>query len=584
MRKAVVVLSALLNPGLLLPRAALRLGGGAWLRCQWYTRYMKGLVGRFQHAAQYYRDGLLSKVLRYWLRHTRCRGRLLRRRVVYFTAWKHWAPRKKRLRQLKQLLAMKVAKACAQHGLRQWTLALNNARLVKAFRLRRIAEPTLFFPVMSTMYLLSGQLANYYVLYCFQRWQLLRTRRNAWKAFHYLHQRGAASHLLRTVFRAWHRGTAKWSEDTLSLEPLAALTHARSLASQALSGYRPEPGLPRAAVSTLLPAQDEPEGAAPPLASKPRVQLTDLETELLAAIASGDAAAVETLLERGARVDFVGPGAGDGQTPLHHAAAAFAERHLNVVALLLHCGADVHRRDALGRRAVDLATNPQVAALLHAHGARVVAAPTQAELGNCAQLMAMQWNELGALSMWRYVAHGLAGVRAGEIDKDVARELKTPGEVSPTRPKLNVAVARKRCRRLASVRTALEEAQRLPEDSSDGSGGSEVGGEGQGGDEKESAETASEHASGAVQGSLRSERRSSLDGITDPDDENEEEPETVRRRQVRAPNTLTNPRDFPANWPLLLNNLCVYFCLSTRAGVAMAVQLEQKARRPDSPF
>jgi hypothetical protein len=414
------------------------------------------------------------------------------------------------------------------------------------------------------MYLLNGQLANYYVLYCFREWKLLRTRRNAWKAFHYLHQRDTAAHLTRTVFRAWHRGTAKWSEagDTLSLEPLAALTHARSLASHALGGYRPEPDLPLAAVRTLLPAQDEPKEAAPRLASKPRVQLTDLETELLAAVVGGDALLVETLLEKGARVDFVG--SGDGRTPLHHAAAAFAERHLHVLALLLHCGADVHRRDHLGRRAVDLATNPQVAALLYSHGARVTEAPTQAELGNCTQLMAMQWSELGALSMWRYVAHGLAGVRARAIEQDVANQLQASSQVSPTKPKLNVAVARKRCRRLAGVRIALEEAQRLPEDESGGKGGSEVDGERQGDEGIESAETANDHTNDAVQGSLRSERQSSLDAITSPDDANEEDPEIVRRRQVRAPpNTLTDPQNFPATWSWLLNTLFLYVCLST---------------------
>jgi len=329
-----------------------------------------------------------------------------------------------------------------------------------------------------------------------------------------MHQRDSAQHLMTTVFRAWYRCTSKSSEanSALGLEPLNAITHAHDLADQVLAGYRPELDLPQEAVRSLLPAHDASMNAASSLSSKPRIQLTDLELELLAAIESGDAAAVERLLENGARVDFVSFD-GDGSTPLHLAAASFAERHLKVVALLLHCGADVNRRDALGRRALDVATNPQVAALISTHSERVVSAPTQSELSKCAELMAMQWNEVGGISMWRYVTHGLIEVRSREVEKDISRQFASKS-TSLSAPKLNVALARRQCRRLASVKAAMEEAQRLPED-----------------DEADSTEDAQKNTGKPLLRGIQ--RQLSLNGIEDPSDEDEGDLEVLRRRQVR---------------------------------------------------
>jgi len=320
---------------------------------------------------------------------------------------------------------------------------------------------------------------------------------------------------MSTVFRAWCRCTSKSSGagSVLGLEPLNAITHAHDLADQVLAGYRPELDLPQEAVRALLPADDETMNSAPPLASKPRIQLTDLELELLAAIESGDAATVERLLENGVRVDFVGYD-GNGSTPLHLAAASFAERHLKVVALLLHCGADVSRRDALGRRALDVATNPQVAALISTHSERVASAPTQTELSKCAELMAMQWSEVGGISMWRYVTHGLIEVRSREVEEDISRQLASKS-TSQSAPKLNVALARRQCRRLAGVKAAMEEAQRLPED--------------------DDLDSVGDGEKGMVKPIFRGiQRQSSLNGIEDPNDEDEGDLEVLRRRQVRA--------------------------------------------------
>lgn len=78
--------------------------------------------------------------------------------------------------------------------------------------------------------------------------------------------------------------------------------------------------------------------------------MPEREHPLLAAVRSGDAAAVRRLAsEAPGRLDDAGE---DGRTPLMLAASAGAEE---AVALLLELGADAARRDGQGRTAADLA-------------------------------------------------------------------------------------------------------------------------------------------------------------------------------------------------------------------------------------
>jgi len=474
-------------------------------RWRWYTRYMKGIADRLVQAAQYYEDTLRGKVLRTWLAYTRCRGHVFRRRVVYFKAWKAWAPRKKRLRQLKQLLLMKATKNIAQHGLHKWSRCLNNVRLLNAYRLRRIWDPSAFFPVMSVSYTLNSMPANSYLLHTFQRWQVLRARRVAWRSFYYLHQRSSVQQLLGTIFRAWRHSTGKWTAtgETLSLEPPRALDRNCALAAAVRSGYRPEGNLPGAIVEKLIPRCTE--GSEVQSDLKPRTVCGPLEQQLLDAIAHCDKQSINGALGAGARVDFCDERDGD-RTPLHLACSFFSERFVPVVALLLHCGADPERRDSRGLRPVDVATNPQVAALLHSHVARVAAVPTQAELSGCVQHMSRQWSDVGGVSLWRFVVHELAALRARGIEEDLAKQAADGVK------RHNVGVAKKRIHRLASVGTFMVESQRDP-----------VPWEAQ--RQGTTSDTPSPLPPAAI-------RRTSLHGVVTKEDDEVDDPVAARRRQV----------------------------------------------------
>jgi hypothetical protein len=117
-----------------------------------YTRFMKGLAGRLVLAAQHHTRRLLTSTVLGWLAIARGRGRVFRRRIVYFAAWKDWAPKKRRMRQLKELMEMKATKNCALRAVRRWSRCLNNARLLDVFRLRRICDPAVRYVVMTAAY------------------------------------------------------------------------------------------------------------------------------------------------------------------------------------------------------------------------------------------------------------------------------------------------------------------------------------------------------------------------------------------------------------------------------------------------
>ena len=89
---------------------------------------------------------------------------------------------------------------------------------------------------------------------------------------------------------------------------------------------------------------------------------------------------------------------------------------MKILALLLHCGADVQGLDDNGDRPIDLVTNPQTAALLHTHSSRLADALTPSELTGCMQLMTLEWNELGGIALWRFVVHELLSIKHREIE------------------------------------------------------------------------------------------------------------------------------------------------------------------------
>jgi hypothetical protein len=406
-------------------------------RWRWYTRYMKGLAGRLESAARFYDKKLKSKVILGWLWFARGRGRSFRRRGIYFGAWKAWSKRKKKLRQLKILMSIKATKNCALRGLRHWSFCLHNVHLLHAFRQKRITDSSVFYPVITSAYILNGSIANYFMILCFRRWRLFHARRVAWKSACFLHQRECAIHLMRTVFRAWSRGTGKWNcdGDLLSLEPPRSLDRACEIADLARRGLRCGSAVSR-----------EFSHGAFSVAS-----LSPQEQSLLDAIGACDEHAVEKCLSLGARVNFIA--SEDGRTPLHFACSRFSSRYLKIVLLLLHCGADVDRTDVNGYLPIDMASNPQVAAVLHAHGSRLAKSPTLAEIGRHTHLMTLKWGSLGGFSFWRFAVHELTKLNS---------QSNVPSSVPVSEEGIASARIRRRLKRLSSVCTFLRSQQRRP--------------------------------------------------------------------------------------------------------------------------
>ena len=60
---------------------------------------------------------------------------MMRRRGVYFGAWKRWAPRKHALSRLKRIVAAKAELSRAKRSLGMWNRTVNNNRLLVALQI-----------------------------------------------------------------------------------------------------------------------------------------------------------------------------------------------------------------------------------------------------------------------------------------------------------------------------------------------------------------------------------------------------------------------------------------------------------------
>ena len=291
-------------------------------------------------------------------------------------------------------------------------------------------------------------------------------------------------------------------------------------------GFRPELCLPRPSVRRLLPALSG-KRALP----KFRPRFTDLERKLSEAISLCDEDSVEGLLEQGARVDAVDE---RGRSPLHHVCSYFSDRYMKILALLLHCGADVQGLDDNGDRPIDLVTNPQTAALLHTHSSRLADALTPSELTGCMQLMTLEWNELGGIALWRFVVHELLSIKHREIElvltaRHASREKAATEEqlssdpfIPSSQPAVAEIMGRKRLERLTNTMTFLRKLQRTPTEREV----SKVG------DYSGVMRSVDENTQLDLFETKALQRCTSLDRIHD-NDENHEDPMVVRRRHVR---------------------------------------------------
>jgi hypothetical protein len=282
---------------------------------------------------------------------------------------------------------------------------------------------------------------------------------------------------MKTIFKAWRSVTVKYMalDQEMVLEPFLSMDKIKELAELVHQGVRPErvlnlpssgimllPGFNVSSEATVYVGDnkanslDQDEVTLSPttrkirqgLYSKPSAPITELEQNVMKAIIECDEELLIEMLEKGARVDFaVGD---DLRTPLHHASCYFAERYLKIVALLLHCGADVNRKDRDGLKAVDLASNPQVVMLLYEHGVRLKTNPTHREMSTCMQLMTKHWDQLGSKSLWRFTLCELARITTTKAPSKPDPKIK-PTSSLPTKDPTAISYLRRRDRRLKSA-------------------------------------------------------------------------------------------------------------------------------------
>ena len=80
----------------------------------------------------------INMIMKRWCEFCKGRGRAHRRRLAYLLAWKEWAPKKKRLRELKIAAKKKVAEVRARCILRNWKLTVQKVLVIYAFGNHRI--------------------------------------------------------------------------------------------------------------------------------------------------------------------------------------------------------------------------------------------------------------------------------------------------------------------------------------------------------------------------------------------------------------------------------------------------------------
>ena len=86
-----------------------------------YTRYLAAQNERLEQAIAHHNRANMLQIMTRWCAFYKGRGKAHRRRLLYLTAWKEWAPRKRQLRILKQKALEKVKEVRLRCILRSWS-------------------------------------------------------------------------------------------------------------------------------------------------------------------------------------------------------------------------------------------------------------------------------------------------------------------------------------------------------------------------------------------------------------------------------------------------------------------------------
>ena len=229
-------------------------------RWRYQAQFMAAQNLRVAIAVKHHNNVWMSKITKTWGEFCRGRGKAARRRETYLQAWAQWAPRKKKLNNLKREARMVVKQGglfvCAiaaayssrsphltcltilcrgnahttpktHHAhishiiiiiaieiravrlrclLKNWNMKIKDALLISGYGNHRIIDPKYKkhrFALMAAAYLFLNRTTSFVAMSCFRKWFRYAKGVQLWKSFKFWHYKESATYLMRTVFKAW---------------------------------------------------------------------------------------------------------------------------------------------------------------------------------------------------------------------------------------------------------------------------------------------------------------------------------------------------------------------------------------------
>ncbi|GMH77076.1 hypothetical protein TL16_g07285 [Triparma laevis f. inornata] len=392
-------------------------------RWRHYARYLAAQSQRMESAIQHHRRAKINLILTRWCQFCKGRGKAHRRRLVYLLAWKEWAPRESRMRDLSKKTIEKVKEVRMRCIMRNWNQRVQHSLTIYAYgnsRLQKCEQPQRL-SALKAAYCFLNRTAPFISVICFTKWKRYTNRVKHWRAFKFWNYHATCDHVKRMVFKSWYYVTAKnWKPiaEKLTLEPANMIHRGKGMLKRIKMGYDVSVGISDAECERLLcgdvallpappiigttdkngklitsPVKVTPKklekinlanivisavnseqvsaSSSPNTAKREKQRLLQksMQMQLIDAINICDVPKIKSLLAEGVNANAVSTD-GSLRTALHLASEHMSLNFFPIVVLLLRCGASTHAFDSHGKKPIDLTINPHVAALLHQHMGR----------------------------------------------------------------------------------------------------------------------------------------------------------------------------------------------------------------------
>ncbi|GMI03400.1 hypothetical protein TrVE_jg5896 [Triparma verrucosa] len=392
-------------------------------RWRYYARYLAAQNERMEAAIQHHRRAKINLILSRWCQFCKGRGKAHRRRLVYLLAWKEWAPRESRMRELCKKTIEKVKEVRMRCIMRNWNKRVQHSLVIYAYGNHRLlnCEQPQRLSALKAAYCFLNRTAPFISVICFTKWKRYTARVRHWRAFKFWNYSATCDHVKRAVFRSWYYITAKnWKPiaEKLTLEPSNMIHRGKNMLKRIKAGYDPSNSISDAECERLLCGDAALLAAAPVIGTtdkngtlvtspvkvtpkksdkvdlanivisavaseqvsassspntakreKKRLLQKSMQMQLIDAINICDVPKVRSLLHQGVSANAVSTD-GSLRTALHLASEHMSLNFFPVIVLLLRCGASLYSVDSHGKKPIDLTINPHVAALLHQHMGR----------------------------------------------------------------------------------------------------------------------------------------------------------------------------------------------------------------------